>query len=124
MVLLGLMFLGIGLLGVVLPLLPTTPFLLLAAALFASGSHRLHDWLVNHPRLGPPLADWWAHGAVPLRAKWLATGLMGLSIGGTAIFVLDSWLLRALISAVAVSVLGWLWTRPLPPERHAARPAS
>jgi hypothetical protein len=61
-----------GLVGAVLPLLPTTPFLLLAAYSFARGSPSLHAWLIEHPRLGPVIEDWQRYGAIALRAKGVA----------------------------------------------------
>lgn len=73
---LGGLFLGLGLLGVVLPVLPTTPFLLLAAACFARSSPRLHGWLLAHPLFGPPIRDWEEEGAISPRAKRLAVGTM------------------------------------------------
>jgi len=72
----GFLATGCGIAGVVLPLVPTTPFLLLAAFAFARSSPRLHDWLVNHPRLGPPIADWQAHGAISRRTKLVAAAFM------------------------------------------------
>ena len=72
----GGLFLGLGLLGVVLPVLPTTPFLLLAAACFARSSPRLHRWLLDHPVFGPPIRNWEENGAISRRAKRLAVGSM------------------------------------------------
>lgn len=68
----GAVALALGVAGIVLPLLPTTPFVLLAAWCFARSSPRLHDWLVTHPRFGPLIRDWNEHGAIPPRAKRVA----------------------------------------------------
>ena len=62
----------LGVAGIFLPLLPTTPFLLLAAWAFARSSPRLEAWLVRHPRLGPPISAWRERGAIPARAKIVA----------------------------------------------------
>lgn len=72
----GLLVLGLGLLGVVLPVLPTTPFLLLAAACFAKSSPRLHRWLLGHPVFGPPIRNWVENSAITRPAKRLAVGTM------------------------------------------------
>lgn len=82
----GGLFLGLGLLGVVLPVLPTTPFLLLAAGCFAKSSSRLHGWLVGHPVFGPPIRNWEENGAISRPAKRLAVGSMA------AVFALSVWL--------------------------------
>ena len=73
---LGGLFLGLGLLGVLLPVLPTTPFLLLAAGFFARSSPRLHGWLLSHPLFGPPIRNWEENGAISRPAKRLAAGSM------------------------------------------------
>ena len=74
----GILSLGCGLAGIVLPLLPTTPFLLLAAWAFARSSPRLHDWLVGHPRLGPTIVQWREYGVIPPRAK--AAGILAVGV--------------------------------------------
>jgi uncharacterized membrane protein YbaN (DUF454 family) len=71
---------ALGIAGVFLPLLPTTPFLLVAAWAFARSSPRLEAWLVQHPRLGPPLAAWRERRAIPTRAKVIAILFMGASL--------------------------------------------
>ncbi len=76
---LGFIFVGLGFIGAFLPVLPTTPFLILAAACFARSSTRFESWLLNHPHFGPLLTDWRARGAIPRRAKFAA--LAGMIVG-------------------------------------------
>lgn len=71
----------IGLIGVVLPVLPTTPLVLLAAFCFSNGSPRMRHWLVNHAVFGPLIADWEAHGSIPRPVKRLACVVMGAVFG-------------------------------------------
>jgi uncharacterized membrane protein YbaN (DUF454 family) len=99
-----------GLVGVFVPLLPTTPFVLLAAWCFSRGSERWEGWLLAHPRLGPMVHDWRAHRSVPLRAKQLATVMMSLSSlwAWWAIPSLWRWLPALCCTAVAA----WLWSLP------------
>lgn len=76
---LGLMFVALGFVGAFVPLMPTTIFLILAAACFTRSSPRLEAWLLNHPRFGPALRAWRAERAVPRRAKIAAC--LGVTIG-------------------------------------------
>lgn len=76
---LGLVFAGLGFVGAFVPLMPTTIFLILAAACFTRSSPRLEAWLLNHPRFGPGLRAWRAEGAVPRRAKVAAC--LGMAVG-------------------------------------------
>lgn len=106
----GLVSLVLGLVGIFVPLLPTTPFVLLAAFCFSRGSARCERWLLEHPRFGPMVRDWRAYRAVPLRAKQLATVMM--AIGSTwAAWTLPGrfgWVPGVVCAAVAA----WLWSLP------------
>ena len=109
--LLGFLFTGLGFIGVVLPLLPTVPFLLLAAICFARSSERFHSWLMNHPTLGPPIRDWRAHGAIKRRAKWLATLSIAAAFGISLALGLKLWVL-VVQAVVLCCVMIFIWSRP------------
>ncbi len=76
---LGWLFFVLGIIGILLPVMPTAPFVLLAAACWARSSRRFHFWLINHKYFGKYVRDWEENRAVPLYAKWLATIMMGFS---------------------------------------------
>jgi len=93
-----------GLLGIVLPVLPTTPFVLLAAACFAKSSDRFYNALLNHRLTGPLIADWRTHGAMQRKTKHWAVLMMALSFG-TSILVIHSFWHRIMLLAMA-TILG------------------
>lgn len=113
---LGGLSVGLGAVGVVLPLLPTTPFMLLAAYCFARSSPRAERWLLEHPRFGPAIADWRTHGAISVRAKRWAMLALGLTFALSLALGLPFWVLAAQGSAL-VLVAVFLLTRPSPPPR-------
>lgn len=100
----------LGLVGIVTPLLPTVPFVLLAAWCFSRGSARWEAWLLAHPRFGPMVREWRAHRAVPRRAKWLASGMMLLSCA-LALWQAPLWA-ALLAGAICLAVALWLWHLP------------
>lgn len=105
--------LGLALAGVALPILPTTPFALLAAYCAARGSERLHRRLLAHGTLGPVIRDWSEQHAVTRRAKLIATATMALSAGILLLLSGIGWALLG-TSAVMALVATWLWLRPEP----------
>lgn len=111
---LGWASLGLGALGVLLPLLPTTPFLLLAAYAFSRGSERLHAWLLNHRVFGPPTENWRRHRAISTGAKRTALAAMALILAISVVADVPAWAL-AVQAVILTGVAIFLLTRPLPP---------
>jgi uncharacterized membrane protein YbaN (DUF454 family) len=103
----------LGIVGVFIPILPTVPFLIVAAWAASRSSPRLHRWLLSHPRFGHLLRDWHEAGVVPRRAKWLATLMMAAS-GATMLFIVPANFVPGvlLLMAAMVAVAVWLWRRP------------
>jgi uncharacterized protein len=101
----GWLSVALGVVGIFLPVLPTTPFLLLAAACFARSSPRFYQWLVGHPRLGPWIRGYLDGKGMPLKAKVYAIGLMWVGIGVSCWLVPLVWVRGfMLICAVLVTV--------------------
>ena len=108
----GLTLVALGFVGAFLPLLPTTPFLLLALMCFAKGSDRLHNWLLAHRLLGKYLREWNNHRVIPMKAKLTATAMIGLS---TIFVALTTSLTRPVITAIAavmLIVILYIWRFP------------
>lgn len=101
----GIISLGLGVLGIFLPVLPTTPLLLLAAAMFLRSNKRLYEWLLNHPKLGPYIRNFMEYKAIPLKIKVLSVSLVWITLLNCAIFIAGHWALRVffLILAAAIS---------------------
>ena len=106
----GLLSVLLGFMGIFLPLLPTTPFILLAAFCFSNGSPRCERWLLEHPRFGPMTREWRAHRAVPLRAKQIATAMMAVSSVGSWWLLPHPWRWAPGVCCLVMAV--WLWWLP------------
>ena len=102
---------GLGLLGVVLPVMPTVPFLIVAAWAASQGWPAFETWLLAHRLFGPPLVRWRERGAVPRRAKWASSLMMALSAAIMMVLTMPLW---AKVSAplLMAGVAVWLWRRP------------
>lgn len=105
--------LGLGAIGIVVPGLPTVPFVLLSAYAAARGSERLHAWLLAHRRFGPMIRDWQAQGAVGRRAKWLATAMMAAA-AVVMFLTAPEWWMAVTGTAIMAVTAAWLWARPEP----------
>jgi len=124
---LGLFFVALGFLGAVLPVLPTTPFLLLASALFVRSSPRLNRWLLRSRIFGPFLRDWQRHRGVRLSVKLTATVMMLIAAGCSAWFADLSWpwlLVLLTLVVIGLTVVWRLRTVPANEATAARTPAS
>ncbi len=121
----GWVFVTIGAIGVVLPLLPATPFMLLAAACFARGSRRLHAWLLGSKVVGPTIRAWDETRTIPLRSKIAAITLIALLLGSAIVFLVPHPAVKvglAVVGLVVIVGLVRIPTRPgAAPLESAAR---
>jgi uncharacterized membrane protein YbaN (DUF454 family) len=108
---LGCVSLATGIVGIFVPLLPTTCFVLLAAWCFARSSPRLHRWLRNHQMFGPIVRSWEADRSVPLRAKYAAVGVTTLTCTASALLV-SLWWVQLILATVVVGVAALMWRLP------------
>ena len=108
LIIIGCIALALGVLGLFLPLLPTTPFLLLASACFARGSDRMHRWLLNHGVFGAYLRSFEEGKGIPLRAKIVAISVLWVSMC-VSIAIVNHLALRILLVAIGLGVTIYLW---------------
>lgn len=103
----------LGVIGIFLPLLPTTPFILLTAICWARGSTKFYDWLVSHRVFGKMVRDWESHRVIPLKAKWLSTIMMNGMILLSVFYLLDSpWWAKLMMVLIGIVVSLWIWSFP------------
>jgi len=110
----GLVCVGLGLVGAALPLIPTTPFLLLAAFAFARSSRRLHGWLLGHKRLGPLIRNWQRHGAIDRKTKWLSVSAMAAMPAVSGAMGVPAWIIGVQVLVLSLSA-AFVLTRPSVP---------
>ena len=108
----GMLFVGIGILGIFLPILPTTIFLILAAACFIRSSERLHNWLTRHRILGTYLRFAQGKSGIPLRAKVVTLVVLWATILTSAFYFISFWWIRILLLCIATAVSIFILTRP------------
>ena len=100
----GTVFLGIGIIGIFLPLLPTTPFILLAASCYARSSKRLYDWLLNNRWFGNYVKNYREGKGIPRRVKILSVSFLWIVIGYSVLFVVNAFSIRIILFLIALGV--------------------
>lgn len=106
-------FIALGIIGAILPGMPTTVFLILAGWAASKGWPQVDEWLLNHPKYGETLRNWREHGTVPRRAKWIASSMMFLS-GMIMLFTNAPFWVKIFTDVTMLIVTIWLWLRPEP----------
>ncbi len=109
---LGWLMMALGFIGLLLPVMPTTIFLILAAWCFGRSSPRFEKWLLEHPVFGPTLVQWRRYGAVPRRVKWIACGGMVFGYGTFVYFARPAPLLGVAVALFFIACAVYVVTRP------------
>lgn len=104
LIFLGSLFLGLGILGIFLPLLPATPFLLLATACFARSSKKLYEWLLNNRWFGSYIRNYREGKGIPLKVKIVSLALLWMAIVYSTVFVASGFLVRFILVLIAICV--------------------
>lgn len=108
----GTIFVGLGILGIFIPVLPTTPFLLLAAACYARSSERFYQWLLNHRWFGNYIKTYQEGKGIPLRAKAISISLIWLTILSAVLFIVHPFIVRIILIVIAAGVTLYLLSLP------------
>lgn len=108
----GVINVALGVIGALLPVMPSTIFFIIALWAFSKSSRRLHNWLYYHPLFGRHLRDWTESGVIPLRAKYLAVGAMSCSLAFVIFFVAEGWMLPTGLAVVLGCVAAYIVSRP------------
>ena len=113
LMIIGAISLFLGIIGIFLPLLPTTPFVLLTAICWSKGSKKFHLWLTNHKIFGSMVQNWEADRIIPLKAKWLSTIMMnGMILISVFFLVTSPWWAKLAMIITSISISIWIWSFP------------
>ncbi|MFC1973979.1 YbaN family protein [Chloroflexota bacterium] len=104
LIIVGTLFTGLGIIGIFVPILPTTPFLLLAIACYSKSSKTLYDWLINNKWLGNYIRNYIERKVIPLKLKVFVIALIWITIGSTIAFAVNTIAIRVILIIIAVSV--------------------
>ncbi len=108
----GIAFVLMAIIGIFLPLIPTTPFLLLSAYCFSRSSEKYYQWLLNHRIFGPIITDWNKYGVVSVKSKIIAVSMIIALFSYSLIYVEVAPIVKIIISLIGLSVITFLLTRP------------
>ncbi|MDP2561848.1 YbaN family protein [Psychrobium sp. 1_MG-2023] len=117
----GVTSVALGVIGIILPLLPTTPFLLLSAACFAKSSDRFYQWLITHPWFGEYIENYRSGRGIPMKVKISTIFLLWLSIGSSVIFFVSFFWAKVMLIIIATCVSYYLLSRPTLDKKTATK---
>lgn len=121
LIIIGTISLVLGVIGIFLPLLPTTPFLLLSLGLYMRSSKKLYNFILTNKYLAPYVKDYVSGNGIPLKAKKRAICLIWITIGFSIIFVIDEMPLRLMLITIASAVSTYIWTRKTADDRKTLK---
>jgi len=113
LVVMGTVFVVIGVVGIFLPVLPTTPFMLLAAACYAKSSSRFYNWIMNNRVFGPIIREWRQYRSIPRKAKYTAMVLLVLTFGTSIVFFVPVFYVQLLLAVMCLAMLIFMWRIPV-----------
>ena len=116
---LGTLFLVVGIIGIFVPVLPTTPFLLLATGCYARSSRRFYNWLMNHPTFGPLIVESRTYRSIPWRIKMFAITIMTLTFGSSIVFFIKDARLQMALAFFGLTLAAWLYKIPSRDRQNA-----
>lgn len=118
LMIIGTVSLGLGVIGIMLPVLPTTPFLLLSLACYMRSSSKLHNFILSNKYLAPYVKDYISGNGIPIASKKKAIFLIWLTIGFSVVFIIDKIFVKMMLFIIATIVSTYIWTRSTPEDKR------